>query len=162
MVLVLLTLLVLRWRREGTSASSGCKKLSVLTLCPSLGRLLLALPLLVLLDSTHSMAADFGAEAAAATRTRSSRVLALAGASVVTISHIVTIKPDRSVDGPLRQQAFGKRGEGRERLSWSGSSGFLSCPCTGALLLLVADGGSCGVVWEGWGGAYECVSWPTI
>jgi len=96
MVLVLLTLLVLRWRREGTSASSGCKKLSVLTLCPSLGRLLLALPLLVLLvlpDSTHSIAADFGAEAAAATRTRSSRVLALAGASVVTISHIVTITP---------------------------------------------------------------------
>ena len=108
------------------------------------------------------MAAGFDAEAAEATRTRSSRVLALADASVVTISYIVTIKPDRSVDGPLRQQAFGKRGEGREMLSWSGSYGFLSYPSSGAFLLLVADGGSCGVVWRGWGGAYEYVGWPMV
>jgi hypothetical protein len=59
----------------------------------------------------------------------------------------------RCVSKLLAKEAKGKRGV--EQLSW-----FLSCPCAGALLLLVARGQICGVVvGGGLGGAYEYVSW---
>eukprot|EP00624_Nannochloropsis_granulata_P005100 evm.model.NODE_36126_length_19233_cov_20.094889.7 len=73
---------------------------------------MLLLLLMLVPDFTHSKAPGFDAEAVAATRTTSSRSSASAGTSVVTISHVVTMKPDK---GTLRQQTLGGRGEGKER-----------------------------------------------